>query len=760
MQEVRNHGNILIYRLDGLFTGQKKQIKIQMKTNVFNAALLTVAIISAPFVYAQATDKGSKNTAKAATQQPPAKDSKAAPASDSKMEDPILMNIGNSAITLSEFESVYTKNRGKDESAKDPKALDTYVDLFVTFKMKVKEAEEMGLDTSAAFRNELSGYRKQLSQPYLTDKDVNDKLLNEAYDRMKWDIHARHILVKLDENALPKDTIEAYTRAMIIRYNLLGKPVPASMLSEYEAMVKKHIDPKTPTPKDAEEEKRLAAIKNLSKTAGTGAVNEKFTNIAKSVSDDPSAKDNGGDLGYFTSMQMVYPFECAAYDTKIGEISLPVRTRFGYHLVKVEDKRPARGEVQVAHIMINAKAGLPAQDSINAKNKIDEIYAKLKKGEKFEDLATAFSDDKGSARKGGELPWFGSYKMPIEFETASFALQNNGDVSEPVKSRFGWHIIKRLDRRGVPKFDDIKNELKSKISKDTRSNKGRESLIVKLKTEYKYKETPKMKEEFIPLLDSTYFQSKWTATKASKLNKGMFVLAGHTYTQADFAKYLESHMTRRAKTDPALIINENYHNWVDESIVSYEETQLDRKYPEFRALMQEYRDGILLFDLMDKKVWSKAVKDTTGLKEFFEKNKNNYLYDERADASVFSAANAKIAEEARKMVEKGKSDKEILEKLNKDSQLNLTIDAKIFSKGENTLVDANWNPGLSATKEADKKFSFVRVNKILKPSPKSLAEAKGAATSDYQNFLEKDWIESLKKKYPVSIHKDILAQVK
>jgi peptidyl-prolyl cis-trans isomerase SurA len=732
-----------------------------MKHTIFSTALVAAAFISVSLAFAQGMDKNAGTGKKDASQHNAASEKKKQPGGTSAgTDDPILMSIGNSNVTLSEFESVYTKNRVKDESSKDPKALDNYVELFVTFKMKVKEAEEMGLDTSASFRNELSGYRKQLSAPYLTDKDVNDQLLNEAYDRMKWDVHAKHILIRLDENALPKDTIEAYERAMIVRNLLVGKPVTPSMLSEYEAMVRKHMDAKNPTAKDGEEEKRIASIKNLSKTIAGVKVEDKFAASAKAVSDDPSAKDNGGDLGYFSSMQMVYPFECAAYNTKPGEISMPVRTKFGYHLVKVEDKRPARGEIQVAHIMINAKAGLPAQDSINAKNKIDEIYAKLKKGEKFEDLASGFSDDKQSARKGGELPWFGSYKMPIEFETASFALQNNGDVSMPIKSRFGWHIIKRLDRRGVPKFDDIKNELKSKISKDSRSNKGRESLIAKLKVEYKFKETPKVKEEFLTVMDSTYLQGKWNASRASKLTKTMFVLAGHNYTQTDFAKYLESHMTRRPKIDLAVILNDNYKAWVDETIINFEETQLDHKFPEFKALMQEYRDGILLFDLMDRKVWSKAVKDTVGLKEFYEKNKNNYMYEQRSDASVFSAANAKIAEEARKMIEKGKTDKEILEKLNKESQLNLTIDSKIFNKGENSQVDANWAPGLSPVKEAEKKFVFVRVNKILPPSPKTLSEARGAATSDYQNYLEKSWIDSLKKKYPVNIHSDVLAKVK
>jgi peptidyl-prolyl cis-trans isomerase SurA len=735
-----------------------------MKNKIFNTVVLSLAVATVSFAFTQVKGNGKK----AGT---PGKDAKstsvtpvkpASPGNVAVVNDPILMSIGNSNVSLSEFESVYSKNRGKDEASKDPKALDNYLDLFVTFKMKVKEAEEMGLDTSTSFKTELNGYRKQLAQPYLTDKDVNDQLLNEAYERMKSDVHARHLLIKLDENALPKDTIEAYNRALIIRNELLGKPVSPAMMNEYEALVKKNLSPKGASKKDSlEAVRRISTIKALLPAITAAPAAEKFSVAARATSDDPSAKDNGGDLGYFTSMQMVYPFECAAYNGKIGDISMPVRTRFGYHLVKVEDKRPARGEILVAHIMVNAKSGLPAQDSINAKNKIDELYAKLKKGEKFEDLANQFSDDKSTGRKGGELPWFGSYKMPLEFETASFALKANGDISEPIRSKFGWHIIKRIDRRGIPKFEDVKNELKGKISKDTRSNKGRESLIAKLKAEYKFKEVPKMKEEFVSVLDTTYFQGKWSAAKAaSKLNKPMFSLADHNYTQTDFAKYLESHMTRRAKTDPAVVIHENYKNWVDETIVTYEESQLDRKYSEFRALMQEYRDGILLFDLMDKKVWSKAVKDTLGLKEFYEANKNNYLYDERADASIISASTQKISDEARKMLDKGKTDKEILAKINKDSQLNLMIESKVFSKGESSLVDANWNPGLSPSKEVEKKIVFVRVNKILKPSPKSLAESKGAVTSDYQNYLEKQWIESLKKKYPVSIHKDVLAQVK
>jgi peptidyl-prolyl cis-trans isomerase SurA len=518
-----------------------------MKKKIIQSVFLSFAILTASLATSQVKDKGPKTSKQGTVKNIQGNK----PTEATKAPDPVLMTIGNSPVTLSEFESVYSKNRGKDDS-KDPKALDNYLDLFVTFKMKVKEAEESGLDTSSAFKTELSGYRKQLAQPYLTDKDVNEQLLTEAYDRMKFDVHARHILVKLDENALPKDTIEAYNRAILIRNYLLGKPVSAAMLAEYDALVKKNLLGKGATKKDSTEAtQRINTLKGLSQAIAVAAPADKFGAAAKATSDDPSAKENGGDLGYFTSMQMVYPFECAAYTTKPGEISMPVRTRFGYHIVKVEDKRTARGEILVGHIMVNAKSGIPAQDSINAKNKVDEIYAKLKKGEKFEDLAAQFSDDKSTGRKGGELPWFGSYRMPLEFETASFALANNGDYTAPVKTRFGWHIIKRIDRRGVAKFEDIRNELKAKIAKDSRSNKGRESLIAKLKTEYKFKEVPKMKEAFVPLIDTTYFQGKWSVSKAEKLNAPMFYLDGKAYTQSDFAKYLEAHMTRRAKADPA-----------------------------------------------------------------------------------------------------------------------------------------------------------------------------------------------------------------
>ena len=372
-------------------------------------------------------------------------------------KDAVLMTIAGSKVTVKEFESVYHKNNTK-ETATDNKSLTDYVDLFVNFKLKVREAEELGLDTAKAFKEELAGYRKQLSQPYLTDKDVNEKLLTETYNRLKEDIHASHILVKVNETALPKDTLEAYNKIMKIRARILKG-------------------------------------EDFNKVAGE-----------KGVSDDPSAKDNGGDLGYFTALQMVYPFESAAYNTKVGQISMPIRTRYGYHIIKVSDRRPAQGEVLVSHIMVKTPPNMSKEDSLNSYKKITQIYDSIKSGKaKFEDMAQKYSDDKASAKKGGELPWFGTYKMPPEFEKAAFAMKTKGDVSPIIKTKYGWHIILLKDKRGLASFDDMKSELKGKVTKDSRAQVGRESLIAKLKAEYKFKENLKMRDDFYKVMDTTLF---------------------------------------------------------------------------------------------------------------------------------------------------------------------------------------------------------------------------------------------------------------
>ena len=335
-------------------------------------------------------------------------------------------------------------------------------------------------------------------------------------------------------------------------------------------------------------------------------------------------------------------------------------------------------------------------------------------------------------------------------------------MSPIIKTKYGWHIILLKDKRGLASFDDMKSELKGKVTKDSRAQVGRESLIVKLKGEYKFKENLKMRDDFYKVMDTTLFNGKWDVAKAKGLNKTVFTLNDKNYTQTDFASYIANHQSKRPKSDFIMVVNQFYKQFVDETVISFEEARLDAKYPEFKSLMQEYRDGILLFELTDQKVWSKAVKDSTGSKEFYEKNKSSYMYEERADATVYSCTDEKVANKVRELMKKKKTEKEITDAVNKDSQLNLQVETKVFNKGENEFVDKNWNPGTSADikSEKDKKTIIVVTNKLLKPEPKTYQDAKGMVTADYQTYLEKNWIASLKSKYPVNIDKTVLATVK
>jgi peptidyl-prolyl cis-trans isomerase SurA len=678
--------------------------------------------------------------------------------------EPVIMTINAKPVYKSEFENVYHKNSGKEVN-KEQKSVKEYVDLFSTFKMKVFEAEANGLDTNNAFKTELGGYRKQLAAPYLTDKNVNDALLQEAYERMKTEVKAAHILIRLAEDALPKDTIEAYTRLIIIRDALAGKAPSAAKIAEYEVLLKKSSSALTKTSNKQDTlnyNAKLNAVKGLA--AALNTTGDKFAAVAKKTSEDPSAADNGGDLGYFTSLQMVYPFENAAFKTNVGETSMPLRTRFGYHILKVADKRASQGEILTAHIMVKFAKDMEEKDKANLKTKIDELYAKLKAGEKFEDLARQFSDDKPSAEKGGQLQWFGSSRMPIEFEKAAFALKANGDYSEPFTTNYGWHIVKRLDKKGLAPFDEMKGDLKQRIGKDSRTQAGRESLIEKIKKENNFKENLIAKKDFLKVIDTTVCQGKWEANKATKLgNKELFNLGTKKYTQNDLAKYIENHQTVRPKMDNNMLLQQAYKDFVDETVINFEDSNLESKYPEFRNLLKEYRDGILLFDLTDQKVWSKAVKDTTGLKEYYSKNKNNFLWDERADVTMYNCANDKIAKEVRGMLKKGKSEKEIAETVNKTSQLNVTPESITYLKGENKNVDANWKVGVVATdiKDAkDGKVTVLVINKVMEKTPKTIAEAKGMITADYQNYLEKEWLAYLKNKYTVKVNEEVLNTVK
>lgn len=627
-----------------------------------------------------------------------------------QVKDPqILMTVGKQPVTLAEFKSMYYKNLPKD-SIKSQKALNNYLNLFIEFRLKVNAALDAKLDTTPSFTQEMAEYRGKLAEPYMRDQNVEDMLIKEAYDRMHTDVRASHILIKVGPDAAPEDTLAAYKKIMGIRSKIVKKQLT-------------------------------------------------FEKAAEEYSDDTYSKANGGDLGYFTSLEMVYPFETAAYTQKISEISMPIRTKFGYHLIKVTDKRPDAGEVKVAHIMLRTPPHMGPGDSAKIKNRIDSIYNLIKQGGNFADLAMKYSQDPSSGRMGGVLPQFGVGRMPAPFEKASFSLKNIGDVSQPVRTRFGWHIIKLIDRKSIPPFDSIKDAITERVEKDTRSELATKALIAEVKKKYDYKENTEAVKAFYKVVDASFYSGKWNADKAKGLTDNIFTIGGISVTQRDFAQYLAHHQMSGENKGGEYAVNILYPKFADEECLKYKNAQLEREYPAFAEMLQEYRDGILLFDITDKMVWSKALQDTSGLKKFYEDHKTNYMWPERADASIYTCTTSKIAKEVKKLIKNGKSDNDILADINTKDIDALSIKSNTFEKKDNPLVDANWKKGLSDDQAQNGKVVFVNVRKVMQPQPKSLDEARGVITTDYQNYLMNQWVTGLKAKYPVQINKQALSQV-
>jgi peptidyl-prolyl cis-trans isomerase SurA len=636
--------------------------------------------------------------------------------------DEVLMTIAGKQIYVSEFLNIYQKNNMKGETI-DKKSLNEYLELFINFKLKVKQAEELGLDTVATFKNELSGYREQLAKPYFTDEATLNRLIQEAYEREKTDLRASHIFFRLTPDATPADTLVAYKKAMAARAKLMK--------------------------------------------------GDSFEVIAVELSEDPSAKDreanqqhpflkgNKGDLGFFAVFDMVYAFENGAWNTEVGKVSMPVRTEYGYHLIKVTARRPALGKVTVAHIFLSIPKTATAADSAKIQLRMDSIYTKLSTGSSFEDLVKACSDDKGSAAKGGVLPAFGVNRMVPEFVEAIYSLNNVGDYTKPILTAYGWHIVKLIDRKSQKPFEEEKVELKQRIMKDNRGDQTRAVVLARIRSEYGVTENPEARKAFYTVVTDSIFFGKWKASQADALTGMIFKIGNMTLRQKDFADFLASSQRKQEKQNIEVYVDKMYNQFLDESLLKWENAQLENKYPEFKALMGEYRDGILLFDLTDQKVWSKAVKDTLGLAEFYQKNKNNYKWDTRLDASIYTVKDAGKVQKVKNFIKSGLSDNDILKELNTDSLQVLTIESGKFSRKDNKLTDSiAWIPGLSGDIVSNGTTVFVNVRKVLKPEVKELSEARGLITADYQNYLEKEWIASLKAKYPVVVNKEVLAKIK
>ncbi len=619
----------------------------------------------------------------------------------SQQKDQILMRINNKDITRSEFEYIYNKNNSNNEL--DKKSLDEYVDLFVNFKLKVAAAEGEGVDTTRAFRDEFLGYRQQLAKSYLTDESIDEANARVIYERLKENVETSHILIRCKPDATSEDTLAAYRKAERARQRILN--------------------------------------------------GEDFEKVAREVSEDPSVKQNGGNLGYFTALQMVAPFEDTAYSLRNGEVSKPVRTEFGYHIIKTTNRRPDMGKVLVAHIFKFLPQNVTKEQEKKVMAQIDSIYGALQQGANFEELAKKCSDDKSTAQRGGELPWIGFRQTVKEFENTVFSLEKN-EISKPFRSPSGMHIVKLIDRKDIEPFEEKKDEIIRRMNRQGRGGKGVEALVERLKTEYHFVYDDNGVNAVKNLMKNIQAgKDSLTSANAMKLSGDLFVLNGTNYPVKGFVNWARSRQGSAEKLLKEYTLN---------SVLDYEDSRLEQKYPEFGHLMQEYRDGILLFDVSNRRVWDKASKDESGLATFFEENKANYKWTSpRFKGVIVHCKDKKTAKAVKKLTKKNPEEdwaNVIRKSLNNDSVTVVKVEKGLFAKGDNKYVDKDKFKGGNIEPLKDYPVTIV-VGKMLKNGPESYKDVRGPVTADYQNYLEADWIKELKGKYKVEINQQILKTV-
>ena len=614
-----------------------------------------------------------------------------------------LLTVGKNVTTSSDFEYLFKKNNKDPKTGLTEAGINEYLELIINFKLKIAEALGNGLDTTAAFRKEFANYREELRRPYSANKNIMDKLTQEAYDRLKWEVNAAHILIRVMPDAAPKDTLNAYNTIASVRDKLLNG-------GDFQA-------------------------------------------LAREFSEDPSAKQNSGNLGYFSALQMVYPFEKAVYGLKKGEVSPVFRTQFGYHLAKLIDKRPARGEVEAAHILI--KKG---ESSEKAKAEIFDIYNKLNSGAEWDTLCRARSQDASTKDKGGKLRPFGvgALSSVPEFEAAAFGLQHPGNISSPVESRSAWHIIKLIKKIPLSDYSEMEASLKQRVSRDERLRTMEAKASEEKKKKLGFEENASLKKDLFDLADSTLANAQWKYKGGKNLlSMTLFSVQGRPPVKGgEFVKFVVERQGKEFQS-PRTYMTQLYNQFVNEKIGEIEEEELVKTNADFRNLFNEYKEGILLFDVMEKEVWHKASSDSTGQLHYYEQHKDKYAAGERVEARVFTLKSAQSLEEIKEKITKGDTLKPAdLEKFSSISE------ARMYEKGTSKAVDKVSRAAGIYFPEVEGTAYVVEVLRLAPPGIKSFQEARPAVVADYQSELEKNWIAQLRKKYPVEINRSALKAVK
>jgi peptidyl-prolyl cis-trans isomerase SurA len=622
----------------------------------------------------------------------------------------VLFEVAGKPVEVGEFDYIYRKTNGAQASY-SRESLEEYLDLYIKFKLKVQRARDMQLDTITALSRELEDYRRQLADTYLVDKEVTDKLVEQAYQRMQVEREVAHILFKFKANANASDSAVVLDRA-----------------NRVLEMVQKGSD---------------------------------FERMAVGQSDDQNARENKGNLGYLSAMlpNGFYDLENVIYETPVGKVSGFVYSPMGLHIIKVLNERPARGEIEVSHILIRDPENARVE---GAEQRIIQLWTELKDGAAFDALANRQSEDLTTASKGGYLGFFGINRYEQSFEDAAFSLAEDGDISNPVRTRIGWHIIKRISKKGLEPLPKVKARMQAQIKQDGRFEQARRVMISSIQKEAMFEENRNVLDEYVATLDNEFLSYKWKGTEYPPTT--IFKMDGKTgISTEDFTEFLLRNQRKRLQMSRDSNVVETamqlYRDFVDESMIKYAEKKLEVKYPEFKALMREYEEGILLFEAAKMLIWDKASQDTIGLEAFHKANNQRYMWGERAEILDYRilGQDAKQAEKIKAYARKHNPAK-VLKKFNKKGEVVNVVSRLVEKSNTRELENITWTSGFTTEMEwaeKEKVHSFSKVERLLAPAPKALNESRGPAIADYQDYLESQWVSELKSKYDVKVNEAV-----
>jgi len=625
-------------------------------------------------------------------------------------DDRVLLRVNDTGITAEEFIRLYSKNR----EIGDRPDFDEYFNQFLIFRLKVEQAVDEGLDTTLAFRNEFEGYRNQLARDYLIDKEAREGILLKAFERLQYEVNASHILIACPPGANPADSAAAFSKAIELRTRI---------------------------------------------TEG-----ESFSEVARATSDDPSAAVNGGNLGWFTAMQMVSQFEDAVYDMNPGDLSGAVRTPYGYHIIRLNGKRVSSGRIRVAHIMKAMPPGASDQDWIDAGETIKTLLGKIRQGASFEEVASKESDHRESASGGGELGWFGAGEIVSEFSEAAFALTSTGDISGPVRTPYGWHIIKLLERKPLGSFEDNRSALESRLSESYLNTAARRSLVEKLKTEYNFVLNQGLIDEVAKITDSAIVSGGKEFVPGNPVNVKVFFFDGGEMTLPSLKTMIENNIDAFNGMNASAILNQMIENNYAEMLISYEDSRLEFKYPDFRYLVKEFHDGMLLFEINSREVWNKPYTDSTGLLTFYRETMDDYPGEPSITAKIYSIRGKGTINTLEKLVRKyGNSrngDAKIIGRFSSVNDTSVVINEGKWHRGDDIVLDSYIDKRGTYTHEWRGMPSVIEVTKVHSPEPKPFEEIRNEVAAAYQTHLEEKWMEQLKKRYTVWVNERLLDELK